>query len=107
MVAQFRRSQEALAPPMPSKLPARMSCGPRGGRLILIHAGTEHDLGSIAIMPLSMAGGATYNVANLAGTAIREARPGDVLALPMHIASARSALVEELGRTDTAGKRAH
>jgi UDP-N-acetylmuramyl tripeptide synthase len=32
--------------------------------------GTEHDLGPIAAMPLSMAGAATYNIANLAGAAL-------------------------------------
>ena len=56
--------------------PVRMSCGPRGGRLILIHAGAEHDLGAIAAMPLSMAGVATYNIANLAGAALAAAALG-------------------------------
>jgi len=31
---------------------------------------TEHDLGPIAAMPLSMAGSAAYNIANLAGAAL-------------------------------------
>jgi cyanophycin synthetase len=46
------------------------TCGGRGGRLTLSHGGTEHDLGSIAGMPLSVGGVALYNVANLAGAAL-------------------------------------
>ena len=46
------------------------SCGVRGGRLSLQYAGVDHDLGSIAAMPLTVGGSATYNVSNLAGAAL-------------------------------------
>ncbi|MEA3177609.1 MAG: cyanophycin synthetase [Gammaproteobacteria bacterium] len=46
------------------------TCGGRAGRLIAYWAGTEHDLGSIAAMPLTVDGSATYNIANLAGAAL-------------------------------------
>lgn len=46
------------------------TCGGRGGRLTLGHGSTEHDLGLIAGMPLSIGGVALYNVANLAGAAL-------------------------------------
>ena len=46
------------------------TCGVRGGRLILNHAGGEHDLGAVAAMPLTVDGSATYNIANLAGAAL-------------------------------------
>jgi UDP-N-acetylmuramyl tripeptide synthase len=52
------------------------TCGVRGGRLILSESGTEHDLGAIAAMPLSVEGSATYNIANLAGAALAAARLG-------------------------------
>ncbi|HEV3181077.1 MAG TPA: Mur ligase family protein [Steroidobacteraceae bacterium] len=52
------------------------TCGVRGGRLTLSHAGREHDLGEIAAMPLSVAGSAVYNVANLAGAALAAAALG-------------------------------
>jgi cyanophycin synthetase len=50
------------------------TCGVRGGRLILNHAGAEHDLGAVAAMPLSVEGSAEYNVANLAGAALAAAQ---------------------------------
>jgi UDP-N-acetylmuramyl tripeptide synthase len=46
------------------------TCGVRGARLLLSHAGVEHDLGLISAMPLSMDGIAAYNVANMAGAAL-------------------------------------
>jgi cyanophycin synthetase len=46
------------------------SCGVRAGRLRLNHRGSEHDLGLVSDMPLSVGGVATYNVANLAGAAL-------------------------------------
>jgi cyanophycin synthetase len=52
------------------------TCGVRGGRLSLSHAGAEHDLGPIAAMPLTVAGSATYNIANLAGAALAAAALG-------------------------------
>ncbi len=52
------------------------TCGVRGGRLSLTHAGAEHDLGPIAAMPLTVEGSATYNIANLAGAALAAAALG-------------------------------
>jgi len=52
------------------------TCGVRAGRLTLSHAGAEHDLGSVAAMPLSVHGSAAYNVANLAGAALAAAALG-------------------------------
>ncbi len=46
------------------------TCGVHAGRLCLNHGGTEHDLGVIAGLPLSMGGVAAYNVANMAGAAL-------------------------------------
>jgi cyanophycin synthetase len=46
------------------------TCGVRDGRLYVFHGGAEHDLGSISSMPLTVDGSATYNVANLAGSAL-------------------------------------
>jgi cyanophycin synthetase len=52
------------------------TCGVRGGRLILSHAGAEHDLGAITALPLTVEGSATYNIANLAGAALAAAALG-------------------------------
>jgi cyanophycin synthetase len=49
------------------------TCGVRDGRLRLEHAGREHDLGSVASMPLAIGGMARYNVANLAAAALAAA----------------------------------
>jgi len=49
------------------------TCGVHNGRLVLSMAGTDHDLGAVADMPLSVAGSATYNIANLAGAALAAA----------------------------------
>jgi UDP-N-acetylmuramyl tripeptide synthase len=46
------------------------TCGVRGGRLCCYHDGSEHDLGPVAAMPLTVDGSATYNIANLAGAAL-------------------------------------
>jgi cyanophycin synthetase len=46
------------------------TCGVRDGRLHLTHRGTDHDLGLISAMPLSLGGIAAYNVANMAGAAL-------------------------------------
>ena len=46
------------------------TCGVRDGRLRLCHRGAEHDLGSIAAMPLTVDGSAIYNTANLAAAAL-------------------------------------
>ena len=47
-----------------------MTCGVRSGRLVLARGGVEHDLGSVADMPLTVEGRAGYNVANVAGAAL-------------------------------------
>lgn len=52
------------------------TCGVHEGRLVLRHGGTEHDLGSVAAMPLSMDGIAAYNIANMAGAALAAAALG-------------------------------
>jgi UDP-N-acetylmuramyl tripeptide synthase len=52
------------------------TCGVRAGRLALQHAGTEHDLGAVAAMPLAVEGSATYNIANLAAAALAAAALG-------------------------------
>ena len=52
------------------------TCGVRTGRLVLDYGGTGHDLGPIAGMPLAIGGIATYNVANLAATALAAAALG-------------------------------
>ena len=46
------------------------TCGVRSGHLVLATSGTEHDLGSVAGMPLTVGGRAGYNVANLAAAAL-------------------------------------
>jgi cyanophycin synthetase len=52
------------------------TCGVRAARLVLNHAGAEHDLGSVAAMPLAVEGSAAYNIANLAGAALAAAALG-------------------------------
>ena len=49
------------------------TCGVRDGRLQLFHFGAEHDLGDVAEMPLSFAGSARYNVANMSAAALAAA----------------------------------
>jgi cyanophycin synthetase len=46
------------------------TCGMRHGRLYLHHLDSEHDLGPVSAMPLSIGGIAAYNVSNLAGAAL-------------------------------------
>jgi cyanophycin synthetase len=46
------------------------TCTVHQGRLHLIHKGEHFDLGSIADMPLSMGGVATYNIGNMAAAAL-------------------------------------
>ncbi len=58
------------------------TCGVRSGRLRLSlgtvpgSRGIEHDLGVVAAMPLSVAGVASYNIANLAAAALAAAELG-------------------------------
>ena len=46
------------------------ACGVRDGRLLLSVAGVEHELGDIAAMPLTVAGSARYNIANIAAASL-------------------------------------
>jgi cyanophycin synthetase len=46
------------------------TCGVRDGRMYLSRGGIDHDFGPVSDMPLSMAGVATYNIANLAAAAL-------------------------------------
>ncbi|WP_254424576.1 Mur ligase family protein [Rhodanobacter sp. C05] len=48
----------------------RSTCGMREGRLRLFHQGADHDLGAVMQMPLSFAGSAIYNIANIAAAAL-------------------------------------
>jgi len=52
------------------------ACGVRDNHLWLFHHGGEHDLGAIATMPLSFAGSARYNIANMAAAALAAAALG-------------------------------
>ncbi len=52
------------------------TCGVRDGRLRLTLDSGEHDLGSVAGMPLAVGGSASYNVANLAAAALAAAAIG-------------------------------
>jgi cyanophycin synthetase len=52
------------------------TCGVRAGRLMLGWRGTEHDLGAVRALPLTVDGSAAYNIANLAGAAIAAAALG-------------------------------
>ena len=59
------------------------SCGVRDGHLHLFHQGTAHDLGDVVRMPLSFAGSARYNIANMAAAALAAVAlgiPGDTIA---------------------------
>ena len=52
------------------------TCGVRGGRLVLHHAQSAHDLGSVSAMPLTVGGVAVYNIANLAAAGLAAAHLG-------------------------------
>ena len=47
-----------------------MSCGVADGELLLHVDGLTHRLGAVARMPLTIAGSARYNIANIAGAAL-------------------------------------
>jgi cyanophycin synthetase len=75
------------------------TCGVRRGQLILQQQKSEHDLGSVSGMPLSMHGLAAYNVSNLAGAALAAL----TLGLPAHtIASVLARFGDQ--RTDNPGR---
>ena len=46
------------------------ACGGREGRLVVVLADGEHDLGVVSEMPLSVGGAARYNIANIAAAAL-------------------------------------
>ncbi|MBC7989171.1 MAG: Mur ligase [Luteimonas sp.] len=52
------------------------TCGVREGALRLHYRGDEHDLGSIAAMPLTLQARAAYNIANIAAAALAAAALG-------------------------------
>ncbi|OOG60372.1 Mur ligase [Rhodanobacter sp. C03] len=52
------------------------TCAVRDGHLHLFHQGVDHDLGVVAQMPLSFAGSAGYNIANIAAAALAAAALG-------------------------------
>ena len=52
------------------------TCGVRDGRLCLSWRGDQHDLGDVDDMPLSFAGRASYNIANIAAAALAAAAFG-------------------------------
>jgi len=60
------------------------TCGVQGGRLWLRDAGLEQDLGLVRTMPLSIAGMAAYNIANLAAAALA----ATALGIPAHTIAA-------------------
>jgi UDP-N-acetylmuramyl tripeptide synthase len=50
------------------------ACTVAGGRLVLTHAGADHNLGAIAAMPLAAGGHSAFNVSNLAAAALAAAQ---------------------------------
>ena len=60
------------------------TCGVRDGRLQLHRGGRDHDLGSVAAMPLTVEGSASYNIANLAAAALA----GSALRIPADVMGA-------------------
>jgi len=46
------------------------TCGVREAHLHLYHLGVDYDLGNVADMPLSFAGSAAYNIANISAAAL-------------------------------------
>jgi UDP-N-acetylmuramyl tripeptide synthase len=52
------------------------TCGIRDGRLMIAIRGTEHDLGALTGMPITVGGRAAYNVANLSAAALAAAALG-------------------------------
>jgi UDP-N-acetylmuramyl tripeptide synthase len=52
------------------------ACAVADGRLVLTHAGSDHDLGGIAAMPLAAGGHSAFSVSNLAAAALAAAALG-------------------------------
>ena len=80
----------------------RPTCGVRGGRLLLQVDNGVHDLGEVAAMPLTLAGRATYNIANIAGAALT----ATALGIP---AATIAATLEKFGQSpaDNPGRLQH
>ncbi|MEO6800266.1 MAG: Mur ligase family protein [Rhodanobacter sp.] len=70
------------------------TCGVSEGRLLLSWRGERHDLGEPKAMPLSFAGRASYNVANIAAAALAATalgiRADTIAATLMHFGSERA-----------------
>jgi UDP-N-acetylmuramyl tripeptide synthase len=56
------------------------TCGVRAGRLCLARGATEHDLGEVAAMPLTLGGAAPYNAGNIAAAVLAAVAVGLPLA---------------------------
>jgi UDP-N-acetylmuramyl tripeptide synthase len=52
------------------------ACAVADGRLVLTHRGSDHDLGSLAAMPLAAGGQSAFNVSSLAAAALAAAGLG-------------------------------
>ena len=78
------------------------TCGVRDGCLHVFHQGVDHDLGVVAQMPLSFAGSANYNIANIAAAALAAA----ALAIP---AETIASVLARFGRAhaDNPGRLQH
>lgn len=59
------------------------TCGVRDGRLRLHRDCTEHDLGAVAAMPLTLGGRAGYNISNIAAATLAAAAMGIAPAMIM------------------------
>ncbi len=70
------------------------TCGVSDGRLLLSWQGEQHDLGPVDAMPLSFAGRASYNIANIAAAALAAAALGihadTIAATLLHFGSERA-----------------
>ena len=77
------------------------TCGVREGAMWLSQGGSRHSLGNIAEMPLTVAGAASYNVANLAAASLAAAAlgvpPALIAEVLMHFGEARG---DNPGRLD-------
>jgi len=78
------------------------TCAVRDGQLRLSWRGRQHDLGAVAAMPLSFAGRARYNLANLAAAALAGA------ALGIGVETIAASLLQfGRSRTDNPGRLQH
>jgi UDP-N-acetylmuramyl tripeptide synthase len=78
------------------------TCAVRDGQLCLSWRGRQHDLGAVTAMPLSFAGRARYNIANLAAAALAAA------ALGIGVATIAASLLQfGRARADNPGRLQH